>query len=39
MTPQENKEFMNYFLEEVINRQNLNAANELVAKEVKAFLI
>jgi steroid delta-isomerase-like uncharacterized protein len=33
MTPEENKEFMNYFLEEVINKQNLNAANELVAED------
>ena len=32
MTLQENKEFMNYFVEEVINKKNLQAADHLVAE-------
>lgn len=32
MTSEENKKFMTYFIEEVINNKNLNAANDLVAE-------
>jgi steroid delta-isomerase-like uncharacterized protein len=32
MTAEENKEFMNHFIEEVINKKNLNAANDLVSE-------
>lgn len=33
MTLEENKKFMNYFIEEVINRKNLDAANDIVAED------
>ena len=33
MTPEENKKFMNDFIEEVINNKNLDAANKLVAED------
>jgi len=33
MTLEENKKFMSYFIEEVINNKNLDAANELVAED------
>jgi steroid delta-isomerase-like uncharacterized protein len=33
MNLEENKKFMNYFIEEVINNKNLNAANDLVAED------
>ena len=33
MTLEENKKFMNSFIEEVINKQNLNAANNLVSED------
>jgi steroid delta-isomerase-like uncharacterized protein len=33
MTLEENKKFMNSFIEEVINKQNLNTANSIVSKE------
>lgn len=33
MKSEENKNFMNYFIEEVINNKNLDAANELVAND------
>ena len=33
MTLEENKKFMNYFIEEVINKKNLNAANDLVSED------
>ena len=33
MTLEENKHFMNYFVEEVINKKNLNAANDLVSED------
>jgi steroid delta-isomerase-like uncharacterized protein len=33
MTTEENKKFMNYFIEEVINKKNLNAANDLVSDD------
>ena len=32
MNLEENKKFMNYFIEEVINNKNLDAANDLVAE-------
>ena len=32
MNLEENKKFMNYFIKEVINNKNLNAANDLVAE-------
>ena len=33
MTTEENKKLMNYFVEEVINKKNLNAANEIVSED------
>jgi steroid delta-isomerase-like uncharacterized protein len=33
MTLEENKDFMNHFLEEVINNKNLNAAEDIVSAE------
>jgi len=33
MTLEENKKFMTFFIEEVINKKNLDAANELVAED------
>ena len=33
MNLEENKKFMNYFIKEVINNKNLNAANDLVAED------
>ena len=33
MTLEENKKFMNTFIEEVINKQNLNTANNLVSED------
>lgn len=33
MTLDENKKFMSYFIEEVINNKNLNAADDLVAED------
>lgn len=33
MTSEENKEFMNHFIEEVINKKNLDAANNLVSED------
>jgi steroid delta-isomerase-like uncharacterized protein len=33
MTIEENKKFMNYFIEEVINKKNLNAANDIVSED------
>lgn len=33
MTVEENKKFMNYFVEEVINKKNLDAANDIVAED------
>lgn len=33
MTAAENKEFMNYFIEEVINKKNLDAANNMVVED------
>lgn len=33
MSLEENKKFMNSFIEEVINKQNLNAANNLVSED------
>ncbi|MEO5890123.1 MAG: ester cyclase [Ferruginibacter sp.] len=33
MTTEENKKFMNSFIQEVINKKNLNAANDLVAED------
>lgn len=35
MNLEENKKFMNYFIKEVINNKNLNAANDLVAEDFK----
>jgi predicted ester cyclase len=32
MNLEENKKFMNYFIEEVINNKNLDAANDMVAE-------
>jgi steroid delta-isomerase-like uncharacterized protein len=32
MTSEENKKFMNYFIEEVINKKNLNTSNDVVAE-------
>ena len=33
MTTEENKQIMNYFIEEVINKKNLNAVNILVSED------
>src|SRR4051812_26918075 len=33
MTTEDNKKFMNHFLEEVINKKNLDAANDLVSED------
>lgn len=33
MTTEENKKFMNHFIEEVINKKNLNAADNLVSED------
>jgi len=33
MELEDNKKFMNYFIEEVINNKNLNVANDLVAED------
>ncbi|HET7118262.1 MAG TPA: ester cyclase [Hanamia sp.] len=33
MTTEENKKIMNYFIEEVINNKNLNAADTIVAED------
>lgn len=33
MTSEENKKFMNYFIEEVINKKNLNVVNAIVAED------
>lgn len=32
MTPEENKKFMNSFIEKVINKKNLDAANDIVSE-------
>lgn len=33
MSVEENKKFMNYFIQEVINNKNLEAANDIVAED------
>ena len=38
MTIEENKEFINHFIEEVINKKNLNVANHLVAEDFKEHI-
>jgi len=38
MNSEENKKFMGYFIEEVINNKNLNAADVLVAEDFKEHI-
>jgi steroid delta-isomerase-like uncharacterized protein len=33
MSSEENKKFMNYFVDEVINKKNLNATNDIVSED------